>query len=187
MFVKEMRKAVASVARALSAVFLLRRQRTDLRGRLGPSLRQRLRQHHLFGVDRHRGLHAGAGYRQLRGRRSGRTARYAAGGATCFGCSPRSNSPIGLLALGISVLLPHLGDFSAAISSYTLGRARLVRPLACVVRGARRDRDRAAHTGHDAHGRHADPANPSSDSERSRPNRPLDTESTRSVPPSVAS
>jgi len=28
---------------------------------------------------------------------------------------------IGLLALGISVLLPHLGDFSAAVSSYTRG------------------------------------------------------------------
>ena len=80
---------------------------------------------------------------------------------------------VGLLALGISVLLPHLGDFSAAISSYTRDARGWYVLSPASVRGARRDRDRAAHTGHDAHGRHADPANPSSDSARSRPNRPL--------------
>ena len=162
----------------LSPLLLLRPQRIDLSGRLGPGVWQCLRQYRLLRIPRNRGVHAGAGRRQLRRWNMGgsalrRPARVAAQGVRLFRAGGRLDGPCHLDApaspgssLGARVLL-------------LARRERLVRPLDGLLRRPRSDRHRFAHADHAVDGRHADSAHSPSRRKGPRGGEPANRRSLR--------
>ena len=80
----------------------------------------------------------------------------------CCAPMPPSSCAIAALGLAVSVLLPHLEQLSALVSSYSTRRAGLVRAVHGIVPGARGHRRGPARTDHDADGRDLDAAHPPS-------------------------
>ena len=162
----------------LPAVLPVGCQRPDLPGRLGPRVRQRLRQHHLLRIPRRRRVHGRPRLRRLRRRPVGRSsirgpARVTARDLRILRARHRRAGIPGVAAAAASRRRRrgHLVVLA--------GRSWLVRAVSRIPSGAICDRRRRARAHHAAHGRHAHGADPSRRPPGRRERRPEDRRAVR--------